>query len=92
MNKVREFLINVDGACSGNPGDAAVGIVIRDKESCFEENISRYIGVGTNNIAEYTALLIGLERVLALGAQRVVIKSDSELLVKQLRGDYKVKN
>jgi len=87
-----EFIINIDGACSGNPGDAAVGIVIRDKTNSFEEKISKYIGVGTNNIAEYSALLLGLERALGLGARKVVIRSDSELLVKQLRGDYKVKN
>jgi len=85
------FTVNVDGACSGNPGDTGLGIVIENKVTGFKENISQYAGLGTNNYAEYKALIVALERVIELGIRSVEVKSDSELLVKQLKGIYKVK-
>ncbi|GBE04863.1 14.7 kDa ribonuclease H-like protein [bacterium BMS3Abin10] len=87
-----------DGASSGNPGDAGTGVVIRFKDrpgsSTFNKKrkISRYIGVATNNVAEYTALVSGLKEARALGLKRVSIFLDSELLVKQLTGVYKIKS
>jgi ribonuclease HI len=91
--KIKETLVTVyvDGACSGNPGDTGLGIVIENKATGFKENISQYAGLGTNNYAEYKALIVALERIIELGIGRVQIKSDSELLVKQLKGIYKVK-
>jgi len=90
-NKEKLFTVNVDGACSGNPGDTGLGIVIENKTTGFKENISRYAGLGTNNYAEYKALIVALERIIELGIESVEVKSDSELLVKQLKGIYKVK-
>jgi len=92
MNKQVDFIIYIDGASSGNPGHAAVGVVIKDKLRNREEMISQYIGIGTNNFAEYAALITALQRAQELGAKEVYIKSDSELLVKQLKGEYKVKS
>ena len=80
-----------DGACSGNPGDSGIGIVMyKDKDEIFRE--SKYIGVGTNNTAEYTALLTLLKVVKMHRIEEIDIFTDSELLVKQLSGEYKIKN
>ncbi len=91
--KIKEntVTVHVDGACSGNPGDTGLGIVIENKTTGFKENISQYAGVGTNNYAEYKALIVALERIIELGIGYAEVKSDSELLVKQLKGIYKVK-
>lgn len=83
--------IFIDGASKGNPGKSAIGIVI----CCAEEvikNISQFIGQATNNIAEYTALIYGLQESLILKTKELVINTDSELLFRQLKGVYKVKN
>ena len=90
--KSTELEIFIDGASSGNPGDAAVGVVIKHKNGMREEKISQYLGTGTNNFAEYQALIIALERVRQLGADSISVKSDSELLVRQINGEYKIKN
>lgn len=79
-----------DGASRGNPGDAGIGCVIIIDSKKIE--ISEYIGKTTNNVAEYKALIKGLEEVLKLKAQEVDIFSDSELLVMQINGVYKVRN
>lgn len=81
----------VDGACSGNPGIAAVGVVIRQGKKTIK-TISKFIGQATNNIAEYTALIYGLQEALILRAEKIQINTDSELLYHQVRGDYKIKN
>jgi ribonuclease HI len=89
----RAFVINVDGASRGNPGNAAAGWLIRDKtdgQVIVEEGL--YLGTETNNRAEYFALLFALEDAHVLSADEVVVRSDSELLVKQMRGEYRVKN
>ena len=83
--------VYVDGAARGNPGPAGIGVVIKDGPKLIEE-IGAYIGKSTNNIAEYMALVRGLEEVLIRGYKSASFFSDSELLVKQLNGEYKVKH
>ena len=86
-----EYTAFIDGASSGNPGDAGIGIVIyKDKEEIVRE--SKYIGKQTNNYAEYTALIVLLEMLEKHGIKKVRIFSDSELVVKQMSGEYKIKN
>lgn len=88
---MQEFTIYTDGASRGNPGEAGAGVLITG-DNGSQESITRYLGKATNNVAEYTAALLGLERALNLGATRVTLYADSELLVKQLNGQYRVKN
>lgn len=83
--------IFVDGACRGNPGEAAIGVMIRDGPKVIK-NISERIGRATNNIAEYTALIFGLQEALILRADKVKVYTDSELMHHQLSGAYKVKD
>ena len=89
---VMRLRVWVDGGSRGNPGPSAIGVLIEDPEGARIETISRAIGTATNNVAEYRALLAGLEAAENLGAREVEVISDSELLVKQMRGEYKVKN
>lgn len=93
--------IYCDGASSGNPGNSGIGVIIRYKPSYHElssepqitvRRISNYIGVATNNIAEYLALIRGLKEAKALGLKKIRIFLDSALLVKQINGLYRVKN
>ena len=81
----------IDGACSGNPGEAAIGVVVVEKDKVIK-NISQAIGPATNNIAEYTALIYALQEALILRADKVRVNTDSELLYNQIKGSYKVKN
>ncbi len=91
MSKPGVLTINIDGAARGNPGPAAFAYVIaRDGHPLIEEG--GRLGETTNNVAEYTALVRALERATELGGQHLVIHSDSELLVKQMNGAYRVKN
>ena len=87
----KKLSIHTDGACSGNPGPAGIGVVIKDGDVVVKE-ISRAIGEATNNIAEYTALVVALEEALKLETEEVDIKTDSELMYKQVIGEYKVKH
>ena len=87
----RSLEIFVDGACSGNPGEAAIGVVILENQTKIKE-ISKAIGHGTNNIAEYTAFIYALQEALILKADNLKIFTDSELVFKQLTGQYVVKN
>lgn len=82
----------IDGAARGNPGPAGIGVVITDDSAAVVKNIAKYIGETTNNVAEYTALVFGMEEARNLGTKELVINTDSELLAKQLGGEYKVKN
>lgn len=88
--------IYTDGGARGNPGPAASGAVIKElkdgKEGKTIAEASRYLGKTTNNQAEYTAIIIGLEKAKSLGATEVQLYMDSELAVKQLKGEYRVKN
>jgi ribonuclease HI len=88
MNRLE---IYIDGASKGNPGPSGIGIIIIKDGSVIRE-ISRYIGPATNNIAEYSALICALQEGLLLKADALRIKSDSELLCRQLNRDYKVKS
>ncbi|HTG00879.1 MAG TPA: ribonuclease HI family protein [Nitrospirota bacterium] len=86
-----ELTIFTDGASRNNPGEAGAGVYIL-RDGMTAGRIARYLGKTTNNVAEYTAAIIGLEHAVAVGASRVKLFADSELLVKQLNGLYKVKN
>lgn len=88
---MREVEIYIDGASKGNPGPSGVGVVIcKDGETI--RNISGFIGNATNNIAEYTALVYGLKECLILKAESVKVNTDSELLYRQIKKVYRVKN
>ncbi len=87
-----KLLVNVDGGARGNPGPAAIGIVIRNSEGEVVEDIGETIGEATNNVAEYRALIRGIERAVELGGDELEIRGDSELVVKQMLGQYKVKH
>jgi ribonuclease HI len=86
-----ELTIYTDGASRNNPGEAGAGVCILQDGKPIEQ-IARYLGMTTNNIAEYSAAIIGLEYAVKLGAGKVKLRADSELLVKQVNGLYKVKN
>lgn len=92
MSTSEEVTIFTDGAARGNPGPAAFSYVIRHADGGIIEEHSQCLGDTTNNVAEYTALVRALERAHVLGAKKVLLHSDSELMVKQMRGEYKVKN
>jgi ribonuclease HI len=85
-------IIGADGASRGNPGPAAIGAVIKDDRGNLVARLSRQIGRATNNQAEYRALIAALEQAISLGAKKVDIRLDSELVVRQLSGRYRVKN
>ena len=84
--------LSTDGGARGNPGPAAYGYVLETSDGTVLDARSETIGVATNNVAEYRALVAGLEAALARGVTELEVVSDSELLVKQMRGEYKVKN
>ena len=84
--------VHVDGGARGNPGPAAIGVVVSGPDGEVLDEVAERIGVATNNVAEYRALLRGLERAAALGAREVDFVNDSELVAKQLTGAYKVKH
>jgi ribonuclease HI len=81
-----------DGGARGNPGPAAAAYVLETEDGTVLDARGEAIGVATNNVAEYRALVAGLAKALALGLEEVEVISDSELLVKQMNGDYRVKN
>ena len=81
-----------DGGARGNPGPAAYGYVLEDEGGAVLAAHGEAIGVATNNVAEYSALVAGLEHAIRLGVDELEVVSDSELMVKQMRGEYKVKN
>jgi len=84
--------VNVDGGARGNPGPAGIGIVVRDGSGEVLEEVGEKIGEATNNVAEYRALLRGIELAAAHGASDLELVGDSELVVRQVEGRYKVKN
>ena len=88
-----QYLIaNIDGGARGNPGPAGYGVLIRDQSGKKVEGLSEYLGHQTNNFAEYSGLIAALDYVLQHGPRALKVISDSELMVKQIRGQYKVKN
>ena len=86
-----ELTIYTDGASRNNPGESGAGVYILQDGEPFKK-IARYLGTTTNNVAEYTAAIIGLEHAAKAGARKVKLFADSELMVKQINGLYKVKN
>jgi len=87
-----KVVLHVDGGARGNPGPAAIGVVVSSPDGEVLDEVAETIGVATNNVAEYRALLRGVQRAQALGATEVEIVNDSELVAKQLTGAYKVKH
>ena len=88
---VKKVVIYADGASLGNPGPAAIGAIIKDEQGNLITTISQRIGTTTNNQAEYRAIIAALEKAISLGAREVELRSDSELVVKQINGLYRVK-
>ena len=89
---MEELTIYTDGASRGNPGHAGAGVVICDEAGNVVQEIADYLGQRTNNVAEYEALLRALSAARSLGARRLRVISDSELMVRQMNGTYRVKN
>jgi ribonuclease HI len=87
-----KLIVNVDGGARGNPGPAAIGAVVQSAAGEMLEERGERIGVATNNVAEYRALLLGIELATAQGASEVELVGDSELIVRQVKGEYKVKD
>jgi ribonuclease HI len=87
-----KVVVHVDGGARGNPGPAAAGAVISTPEGDVLDEATELLGVATNNVAEYRGLLLGLARAKALGATEVEVINDSELIAKQVNGQYKVKH
>jgi ribonuclease HI len=87
-----KVVINVDGGARGNPGPAAIAAVVQEPGGGVLEERGERIGRATNNVAEYKALLLGIEMASALGAKELELVGDSELIVKQVKGEYKVKD
>jgi ribonuclease HI len=84
--------LNFDGGSRGNPGLAGIGIVLAADDSTPLVTLGKYIGSATNNAAEYMALIVGLREAAKLGARKLIVRGDSELVIKQMRGEYRVKN
>jgi ribonuclease HI len=87
-----KVVVHVDGGARGNPGPAAAGAVVSTPGGDVLDEAAEPIGVATNNVAEYRGLLLGLQRARALGATEVEVVNDSELVAKQVNGQYKVKH
>ena len=86
------LILEFDGGSRGNPGPAGIGVVVRSEDGTALVTLGRFIGKATNNVAEYRALICAMEQAKKLGAKNVIIRGDSELIVKQMRGEYRVKN
>jgi ribonuclease HI len=87
-----KVIVNVDGGSRGNPGPAAIAAVVQEPGGGVLEESAERIGKATNNVAEYKALLLGIERAAELGATELELVGDSELIVRQVEGRYKVKD
>jgi len=87
-----KLIINTDGLSKGNPGPGAIGATLKNIHGKNVAVISQAIGITTNNVAEYKALIAALEKARILGAKEIEIRSDSELMVRQISGRYKIKS
>ena len=92
MDRSLSIILRIDGGARGNPGPAAAGVVLADEDGQTLFEGGYYLGRATNNVAEYSALIHGLRQAAKLGAVQVRVVSDSELLVRQMNGQYRVKN
>lgn len=89
---MKKISLYVDGGSRGNPGPAGIGVVVLDEKGKTLKEFSKYIGVATNNIAEYYAVIYGLQEALIERADEIKLNLDSELVAQQLKGEYRVKN
>lgn len=85
-----ELILFIDGACKGNPGAAGIGVLLMDSDGKMVAEIGEGIGRTTNNVAEYKALIRGLEEAKSRGAQRLTVHTDSQLMARQMEGRYKI--
>ena len=92
MKPTRSSEVYIDGASLGNPGPAGVGVVFVDERAQPVRQLSKYVGETTNNVAEYLALLYALQEALQAGYTSLIVKTDSELLARQVSGQYKVRD
>jgi ribonuclease HI len=92
MNANDTITLEFDGGSRGNPGPAGIGVVLRAGDGTPLVTLGRPIGRATNNVAEYRALITALEKAQELGARKLVIRGDSELIIRQMRGEYRVKH
>jgi ribonuclease HI len=88
---MKKLTINTDGGARGNPGPAGIGVVFWDESHKIIGEFNQYIGEATNNIAEYKALILALQKAVEIGAVDLEIRMDSELIVRQMQGQYKIK-
>ncbi len=86
------LVLEFDGGSRGNPGPAGVGVVVRAADNTPLVTLGRFIGRATNNVAEYRALILAMQEAKKLGARKVLIRGDSELIIKQMNGEYRVKH
>jgi ribonuclease HI len=86
------ILAYTDGAARGNPGESGIGVIFKDEKGAIVTKLCGYIGEATNNVAEYQALIACLKKAPKMKCSRLVVHSDSELMVRQLLGEYKVKD
>jgi ribonuclease HI len=84
--------LEFDGGSRGNPGPAGIGVVVRAQDGTPLVTLGRFIGTATNNVAEYRALITAMAEARKLGAKKIVIRGDSELIIKQMKGEYRVKH
>jgi ribonuclease HI len=84
--------LQFDGGSRGNPGPAGIGVVISAEDGTSLITLGQFIGRATNNVAEYRALIVAMEKAKELGATKIIIRGDSELIIKQMRGEYRVKH
>jgi len=89
---MKKLVIFVDGGSRGNPGPSGIGIVVQDDKGKVVKEFNKYIGIATNNVAEYSAVIYGLQEALIAKADKVELNLDSELVTQQLKGEYRVKN
>jgi ribonuclease HI len=91
-SKDEVITLEFDGGSRGNPGPAGIGVVLRAADGTTLVTLGRFIGRATNNVAEYQGLITALEQARQLGARKIQIRGDSELIIKQMRGEYRVKH
>ncbi len=92
MESPRKIIVETDGASRGNPGLSGAGVIVKDERGHRIETIQKFLGVGTNNQAEYKALIEGLRAAQRHAPDEVTVQMDSELVVKQMTGQYRVRN